>query len=46
MPKTVTHQQMKFLLSKGTPLSKEQLGRFKRELEKGEVKVIKKRLKK
>ena len=41
MPKHPTKRQTRYLLSKGSPLSKEQKERFKRELHSGKVKVRK-----
>jgi hypothetical protein len=42
MPKTKSRKQVRFLLSKGSPLTKKQTAKLKRELHSGKVKVKKK----
>ncbi len=43
MAKKKTFQQVKLLLSKGSPLSETQKGKLKKELHSGEVKIVKKK---
>jgi hypothetical protein len=43
MPKTKSVQQVRFLMSKGSPLTKDQKDKMVREMHSGAVKVTKKR---